>query len=184
MWGYIHEHTAYMATGGRIATIRTFSKSIYLLDTGHSLQGAMPPPKSPIGIPVVSLAKTGSDANHMALVSLTPKTALAVVVEASVFAPSTSMPPASLTNPHDSASFFWNLLPNLGQSRDSLGQRGMHVVVGLLLVPARLTEKIIITYWQFVDMAELLPKSWNGRQALPQPSAKAGQDERWQLQTL
>ena len=57
------------------------------------------------------------------------------------------------------ASIICNLLPNLGQGRESSASAGIYVGEGLLPVPAKLGEKI--TWWEFVEMVDLLREFWS-----------------------
>ena len=129
----------------------------------------MPPLQSLHGISTVSPAGTGT--SHT-----TPP-----IIATSAEPPPTSLVLSSTTaTPFDqssgvNASMLCNLLPNLGQARESASSAGIYVGEGLLPVPAKLAENI--TWLEFVEMAELLPEFWSlltAKELAADPTMKQG----------
>ena len=83
--------------------------------TGFVSQGT-PPPESLTGIPIVSPARTGSDAPRAELIPLATDGASASANSTATPATPIASPPAPLVHAKDSSSAVCNLLPSLGHS--------------------------------------------------------------------
>ena len=112
---------------------------------GPQRLGAMPQSELLVGVPTVanSTAESGSDSHR----SSPPLSASVAASAPTVLNPAglTATTPASqssLSCTADGAATICNLLPGLGQARDTSSTAGIYVAEGLLPVPAKLAEKI------------------------------------------
>lgn len=144
--------------------------------TGHHPPGVMPPTHSLQRILTVSAAGTGSLAQPTLSTTAATAASMAMVIPSSPTPTPTTSARSVAHGTGANASVLCNLLPTLGQSRESAATTGIYVGEP---VPAKLAEKI--THWEFVEMAELLPEFWASpapKESGSNPGTKQGTSRR------